>query len=481
MLQTAFLFVLSLAAAADRVVSGTVLDADGKPAAGAKVLLSDGPLVNRRLAAFSAGRVPLQPKVVARAICDATGTFAIGLEDDVPETDWARTWLVLWVHRPGSALSTYVIGRDWPARAAPLELRLTAAPPLSLVVSGPDGKPFPLARVLPRQVDDLHLPHELAEQLASTADDVGRAVLRDVAAESVDSVRVETDEYGVQWASLTAADEGPARRVVLGPVAALRGRLTADDPRAISGVKIRLATWQAAGDDLAGGGLAEATTDAEGSFKVPAIAAGTLSASLELHDELPFLCQPITARPVAGETELTINLERAVRAEGVVRDRDSGEPLGGAAVWLRWLFVSPDDDPRTDEGGRYTGLLLPGRVSPSFRRTPRHYYFPQYVLDTQPVPAGAAMVELKPLLLARGVTVLGRVVDGGGHGVAGAEIEAQWELPSGGEYSAHARSNRDGAFTLDGIEPNAQLKLSATSDRGATHEALTIPAGAERQ
>jgi protocatechuate 3,4-dioxygenase beta subunit len=462
-------------------VSGKVVDADGQPVVGAEVFLSDGPLLNRRAVAIRQGNVPAPPNIVGQAISDHTGTFTIGLPDEVPENDWARTWLVLWVRYPGSALTTYLIGRDWPAHAATVEVRLARVPELSLVVVGADDKPLPNALVLPERVNDVRPPRELAEQLAATTDEAGRTVLRGLDLASLDLVRIETQVAGVQWAALPAANADGSRRITLAPVGTLRGRVTADDPSAVSAVKIRLATWLAAGDDLAGGGLAEVVTDAEGRFEVPAIAAGALSAVPVLHAELPFRCRRITGRRVAqGVTnELTINLERAVQVEGVVRDRDSGQPLAGAAIWVDFAS-SPNDDPRSDEQGRYRGWLLPGQATPSPWRMPRHYYFPQYVLDGQPVPEGAALVELKPLLLARGVTVRGRVADRGGNSVTGAEIEAHWELAEGGENSLHARSDRDGNFTLDGVDPKVQLKLSAWSANGTTGDVVTVNAASEK-
>lgn len=456
---------------------GTLIDADGKPVAGAEVWLSEGRLVNPRGEILSEGQVPERPKMIARERSDNSGRFAIELPDEVPPSDWARTWLVLWAHRSGSALCMRRVARDVPPRAAPATLRLTAAVPLAMVIVGPDEKPVSGARVLPEKLNDAWLPREFAEQLAATTDRDGRAVLHDLEPTALDLVRVESEEFGVQWMGLPPAANDGSRPVRLAPAASVHGRLVAEDTRAISGITIRFASWVVAGDDAAGVGLAEAVTDADGRFDVPAIVAGTLSAAVEPKAELPFRCQRITARPIVEGTanELVIDLERAVRVEGVVRDRDTGEPLAGAAVWLN-RFDPSTIDPRTDEQGRYFGFLLPGQVAPSFRRIPRGYYFPQHALETQPVPKDVEKVELKPLLLARGETVRGRVVDGDGHGVPEAEVEAHFDLVSGGTYSLHAHADRDGAFTLDGVEPNAPLTVSAYSQCGTTTASIVVAA-----
>ena len=412
-----------------------------------------------------------------RARSDEKGEFAIPLADETPESHWARTWLVLWVHRPGAALASYLVARDWPARTAPIEIHLAAPASQSLLVVAPDEKPLPGVRIMPERVDDLRLPAEVAARLAATSDAAGLAVLGDLAPSRIDLLRLESADYGVQWAALPGPAANGKRPIAFAPVGSVRGRLFADDPTAIAGRPVRLVSWLAADDDGAGGGLADAITDAEGRFEAPALAAGALTVTPDLRAELPLRCRPLAGKQVvAGKmTELTIPLEHAVRVEGVVRDRDSGAPLAGAAVWLN-LGASPKHFPTADEQGRYHDFRLAGAVSPSPWRLPRGYYFPQVALDTQPVPKDAEKVELKPLLLARGVALQGRVIDGQGHGVPGAEVIGRWGLPSFGEESVHAWSDRDGAFVLDGVDGNSHIQLSATSPQGATGKPVSVSA-----
>lgn len=452
-------------------ISGTVVDSGDRPVADAEVLLSDGPMVDVRMERVYRNR-PLPTQVIARTATSGDGTFSIDLKEESQESYWARTWLVLWVHRPGSALTTYLVGRDWPINAAPIKVRLAEAQVLLIHVATPDDSPLKDARVSVEQVDDIRVPRELARRLASNSDSAGRVVLRDVAPSSVDLVRIETESYGVQWTGLRGGG-----KITLLPVGRIQGRLTADDPRAIAMVPIRLASWLAEGDDSAGGGLAEVVSGADGRFEVPAIAAGALSVNVDAHAELPFRSQAIINRPLkeATTTDLSIRLEHAVRVEGVVRDRQSGEPLADAAICFHQQ--SPYKLPRSDKEGRYRDLLLPGSASPSPWRMPRGYYFPHYTLDTQPVPEGAAQVELKPLLLARGASLRGRVVDAAGQPVAGAEIDARWELTSGGNSAAHAWGDRDGEFVLDGVAPLAQIELSAWSVHGTTAGGTSVPPG----
>lgn len=483
MLNLPALLLLAACGASDTAttITGAVVDGASRAVQDAEVFLAEGADVgpNRWR---SMGYIPVRPELLATTRTDQAGTFAFDLAPEVPESDWARTWLVVWVHRPGQALASYLVGRDWPHRAAPIKLRLGAAQPLPVVVTSPDGQPLPGARVTPHRVNNARLPRELADKLGSTTDESGRATLRHLDPASIDLLRVESDAFGTQWAGLPLPGADGARRIALAPVGSIRGRLVADDPRVVAAVPIQLATGLERNEEAAGGGFAETITDAAGRFEVKALAAGALATMAELPAELPFRCERVLARAVAEgiANEVTISLQRAVLVEGMVRDRDSGEALADTTVWLD-VFARPRSMPRSDQQGRYRAYLLPGQASPSPWRMPRHYFFPNYTLDSQPVHEGAERVELNPLLLARGAALRGRVVDEKGRGVAGAKIYCQWRLASSGPASQHAWSDRDGTFELYAVEPHAQLSLWASSAQGATAEPVQAVAEADKE
>ena len=62
---------------------------------------------------------------------------------------------------------------------------------------------------------------------------------------------------------------------------------------------------------------------------------------------------------------------------------------------------------------------------------------------------------------ARGVDVRGTVVGEDGKPVAGAEVEAIWHRRGTWHQSSLARTDRAGAFTLHGVDPLAELSLTA--------------------
>ena len=482
MLNLAALLLLATCGASESAttIAGAVVDDAGGPVRDAEVFLAEGPYVSPNRWR-SMGHIPGRPELLATARTDQAGTFAFDVAPEVPESEGARTWVVVWVHRPGQALTSYLVGRDWPHRAATIKMRLGTERPLPLVVTSPDGKPLPGVRVTPHIVNNTRMPRELAEKLGSTTDETGRATLRHLDPANIDLLRVESHAYGIQWVALPLAEADGARRLPLASVGSIRGRLTADDPRAVAAVPIRLATGLERNEEAPGGGFAETMTDAAGCFEVKALAAGALATMAELPAELPFRCERVPRQSIAEgvANELTISLKRAVLVEGVVRDRDSGESLAGMTVWLD-RFSPPRNAPRSDQEGRYRAYLLPGQASPLPWRMPLHYFFPNYTLDTQPVHEGAERVRLNPLLLARGATLRGRVVDERGRGVAGAEIYCHWRLAASGPASQHAWSDREGAFELNAVEPHAQVSLWASSAQGATAEPVQALAESDK-
>lgn len=483
MLNLAALLLLATCGASESAttIAGAVVDGAGGPVRDAELFLAEGPYVSPNRWR-SMGYIPGRSELLATARTDQAGRFAFDVAPAVPEGEGARTWLVVWVHRPGQALTSYLVGRDWPHRAATIKIRLGAEQPLPLVVTSPDGKPLPGVRVRPHRVNNARLPRELADKLGSTTDESGRATLRHLDPATVDLLCVESETCGTQWVDLPLAEADGARRVALAPVGSIRGRVVADDPRAVAAVPIRLATGLERNEEAPGGGFAETMTDAAGCFEVKALAAGALATMAELPAELPFRCERVPRQSIAEgvANELTISLKRAVLVEGVVRDRDSGEPLAGTAVWLD-VFSRPRNMPRSDQQGRYRAYLLPGQASPSPWRMPLHYFFPNYTLDTQPVHEGTERVRLNPLLLARGATLRGRVVDDKRRAVAGAEIYGSWRLASSGEASRHAWSDREGAFELNAVEPHAQVSLWASSAQGATADPVLAIAEADKE
>ncbi len=289
--------------------------------------------------------------------------------------------------------------------------------------------------------------------------------------------------FGVQTIAIPAKDDPITVR--LAPVGRIDGRLVAPHGEPIRGVVIR-ATSQVGGYAGSGqGGLARAACDEQGRFTIPAIAAGLAALEIEF--------DPETSPPLRGEaprgivvkagraTEVTIPLRETLVVRGLVRERGTDRPIAGVKVVLNGYFGG-DRFAMTGADGRFAGRIRRDAGQPYGWpiRIPVPYYVPAdtaYPAQRMPRP-GVAELELAPIVLRRGVDVRGTVAGEDGKPVAGAWVEAIWhhaeEVPSG---SATARTDRAGAFVLHGVDPIAELNLTAW-DRFAASPPTTIRAAA---
>jgi protocatechuate 3,4-dioxygenase beta subunit len=458
---------LLLAPGSPGTASGTVTDANSRPVPGAELVLAETVLPQGT-----------RPEVFDRGRSDEAGRFRLRLPGEPAERYGARKLLALWAHRPGLRVACRIVPRDWPADGEPLQLVLRPPDKLALRVLGPDDTPVTGARVTAARVLDRPLPAVVADAVAGFTDRDGRADLTAFAPDELDVVEVSAPAFGTQRLALPRPDTGGVRTLRLAAVGRLEGRVTADDPRAVRGLVIHARTWADPSDapvtwwfrvdeDPGVGGFAEAVTDAEGRFAIPALAEGTLTLTFVPHQGLPYRGR-FPARPDLGAgktTRMEVPLARAVRMQGVVREQGTGKPIPNAAVMVDWSAEAPRV--RTDAAGRYSAYVVGQSVTPHIPALPRGYYFAASVLPSLPLPAGAAEVAAKPFVLARGATLTGRVLDEHGRPLPAAAVAADWDLPEGDTEAASGWTDRHGRFVLEGVARRADLRLTATC-RGAT-------------
>ncbi|HEX5445988.1 MAG TPA: carboxypeptidase-like regulatory domain-containing protein [Pirellulales bacterium] len=477
-LAAIILVTASLAGPADDVpaVVGTVVDAQNRPIAGADIYLFDGPPVGRTLALDDATKTRQPPTLVVQAQSNAEGEFSVALPVYMPPVYASSlSWLALAVHKPGLAVKTRLIARYWPSRAAPI--RVVLMPPRNnrVQVRSQGGAPVAQARLWVDQIDGVPLPARLNERLSAESDAAGEAELPDVVGEGVRTVRVQSRQFGLQWAALAQTNHA-ANTVSLSPVGAIRGRLMDNAGAALPATRVRLATWVEPRDELAGGGLAEATTDAEGRFQVPAMAAGILHLAVELPAGSPLVgtFQDTQQLEAGAINNVVVRFQHGVRVRTAVVDLADDGPITGAVVDLLSFGV-----PRRrltvecDEAGGFSGYVLPGLVGRAVVLLPPDFYFPAQSMPTPAVPEGAKEITLEPLRVAAGTTLAGQVVDSAGQAVAGAEVVGELPrpdpaMPDNASRVFFALSDRDGNFMLQGVPPNGKLSLTAASVRGVT-------------
>ncbi len=118
----------------------------------------------------------------------------------------------------------------------------------------------------------------------------------------------------------------------------------------------------------------------------------------------------------------------------------------------------------TDANGRFAGYMEGQQPYAFLYSTPKPFYIPEAPDQLQLLSAGATEFKLPPIELVRGAALGGSVVDEFGKYVAGALVRASWG--SGGTMlqSVAVRTDTSGRFLLDGLDPLADLQLTAESD-----------------
>ena len=218
-------------------------------------------------------------------------------------------------------------------------------------------------------------------------------------------------------------------------------------------------------------GSAEVTTDGAGRFEIPAVAAGRLELVLDFRSlpDLPDRGFPPASQVVeSGQTTIVeICLKRAVRIEGVVREQDSGLPIFGVNPMI------PDPAVRrggnravvTDAAGKFHGYMEGDQPYAFIYTAPKPYYVPSDAPDDfYLLSAGVTEFKLPPTELARGQSLCGIVVDQAGKPSAGALVRATWGGKDIITQFVAARTGPTGAFVLEGLDPLADLRLTAEAD-----------------
>jgi hypothetical protein len=461
---------------------GTVVDSEGRPVAGVEVLLSNGwpPQVDqpaiggysglRRSPANLAGRHP----VMARALSDKAGEFRIDVPAEMLRSQEPSP-VALWAYRDGSRVAWQRLPWATPAPQEPIRLVLEEASPAAIRVLNHDDSPAGAVRVSVTAIDRLAMPDALAKQCAVATAPDGSARIAAFMARDIRAIRIDSPTCGVQTIHGFGEQADFPKSLRLEPIGGVAGRVVTDSDQPVTGLRVEARTMPG-GFDLGGTtGWAEAVTDAAGRFQIPAIAAGRLELMLDFRSlpDLPYRgLAPASQAVESGRTTMVqIRLKRAVRIEGMIRERATGAPIKGATPVIPDQAVLRGGNPNvmSDGTGKFHGYMEGDQPYAFIYATPKPYFVPPDAPDDfHLLSPGATEFKLRPIELARGQSLRGMVVDETGKPVMGALVRGSW----GGKETiiqlVASRTGPSGEFVLEGLDPLADLRLTAEAHGRAT-------------
>jgi hypothetical protein len=339
-----------------RAITGTVVDPDGKPVAGAEVRLSCGMAAD--------GTVP----TLESTATDRHGRFRLAVppRDRLEPLSWYGS---VWAFRPGSALAVGSVRQMEEIDPQPLTLVLRRAAPRTLSVRDRDGRPVAGARVqlsaihAPSTNISLHqLPDDLARRFAASTGGDGKVILADLSPrDDLMAVRIAVDGRGSRTFELTqrisSGKDAPAEyAIILNPPAPVAGRVIDGAGHPVAGVPVEIWTkdgrpWMTPTPVAFPGGAPRSAAD--GSFRAPGglFAGSSYRVFVRAPGHEPIVSDWATAAEGAPRRpDLVLRPLRAIA--GRVMDR-RGRPVGGVEVF------QTGDGPeatsvRTGDDGRFS-------------------------------------------------------------------------------------------------------------------------------
>lgn len=435
-------------------VRGRVVDQQERPVAGAQLVFP----------------MDLDQSFVLTATADADGNFELKCPvDRINRPTWERQSSV-WAYAPGyNLLPTSVYKALYVDSNETYTLRLSPANQVALRVLRPDGEPMPDVVVRPRYFFMSRITHFVPKTLESivtgVTDSSGQVTLHGLGQDPMDpdaigSFFAMSAEYGQQNVSLRKSPDGKTPDIQLNPTATVRGRFISDNPEWAAGIRLRFFS-QTLDNNEPVYGFAEATSDAEGRFEVPRLAAGKLEyIDVSIDSQRPVRpVMPAAFTLSAGDVkEFEIPMVGAPKVFGrVVSKRNV--PVANAGVSIRYGHVQ-FDRAITDEDGRFEMRSLNGEVSVNVVSTPIGFSsFAQAHDNTRiTIPPDATSFELPTIQLSATVLIRGQVLDENNQPIVDRMIDA---LDRNRRYGV-GFTDTDGKFEIavpEGMQDTLKLRL----------------------
>jgi RNA polymerase sigma factor (sigma-70 family) len=432
-------------------VAGRILDDRGQPIPGAEVWM---PITFDE-----------KPEATPHATADAQGRYVL----PVPAA-WSRLPRhelrgIVWAHASGHQINAANAYAALTGKARSVDLTLGPATDTSFVVFGPDGRVVAGAVVEPfhfktPRAYDL-VPPAMLPAVRAVTDASGRALLSSMPREGFFTVQVTTGSFGSQQLRLNDRATEPARREVrLRPSGRIEGRIVADHPEWARGLRVYASTTDPsqlrAGMNFKAEGLAIVHTGPDGSFVIPAIAAGTLEIGTHVDAGLPVRPRfPLNLDVRSGQTtRADILLEQAVRVAGLIRVKGTSDPVAGASISIGYGAPRQSDTVVSDPKGAFTSHVLAGDVTMQVISLPGNFVqLGEPWAERHRVPDRVESFDLPPIEVVPAITIKGRLVDPDNRPVANAMINGI----AGNRRYGFGRTDQAGSFELAQVPAGLEL------------------------
>ncbi|MCI0456964.1 MAG: sigma-70 family RNA polymerase sigma factor [Gemmataceae bacterium] len=474
-------------------IMGRVVDANGKPVAGADVGLVGGLRVASR-----AGSRGSEPRALVEGKTGADGRFRLTAPQAVD-----RYWTLYVLARArGHGLGSRRIEEDKDsqevaidlAREEPLRVRLVdlQGQPAAgvkaqvLTVVGADSSKNRLWARLREPTVKPYWPEP------AVTDAEGRFTLRGLGSVTEVVLQAGGDRYALHELSVTK----PRGEVTLAltPARTLEGTVTfADTGKPVLNARLRIAS-QPARYDLNPSYSMEARTDDKGRFRVVPHSGGFFELAAYPPEGSPYLLAFREVNwPKADviRQQVDLKLTRGIVVRGVVTEQPGGKPVAGATVQYNMPYNSPfykreffpmmsdwHQVKQTGADGKFEIVTRPG-PGHLFINGPTPDYLHEEIITSKVYgpgvgpnrrhyPDGLVALDLKPeakahevaVTLRRGVTLKGRVLRPDGKPVDEGALFCHTYLPHG--YTLNPVSSlpvRKGRFELPGFEPEKAVPV----------------------
>jgi RNA polymerase sigma factor (sigma-70 family) len=470
------------------VVSGQVLNADGKPVAAASVAL----VGQFKLGARGGYRREVVKKTLAEGKADREGKFRLSASGvSAP----AYVQVIIMARASGHGITQERLSAESPSD--PVKLYLPGERILRGRLVDLQGQPAPRITVRLKSANgkiaaDRHL-YLYAQHAAAGAsywpepvvsDAQGRFTLRGLPARCDLTLAVQGEGAAFAPQSVQVSGDGAPEKEValaLAPGRVLEGTITyRDTGKPVPNARLQIESRK----NMPSGGWRtydiEVRADAAGRYRAVPHEAETFVLTAYPPAGEPYLLgtrQVQRPRGIVLKQEINLSLRRGILVRGVVKETPSGKVVPGAVIEYHAPYNSPfysrDEtfahDVQTGADGTFAMVVLPGPghllvngPTPDYLHKTilmRELYGPGVSPNRRYYPDGLVALDLKPemathrveVTLKRGVPLKGRVLDPDGKPVASGHLVCRCFVPMGFDINGpRSVPVKDGRFELPG-------------------------------